>query len=135
MSAVVVDTNVLLDVIDAAGDWHVWSDAALNDVLMRARAVINAVIYAEVSVRFHSAALADAALPPELYSREPIPFEAAFLAGKAFDAYRQRGGRKIAPLPDFFIGAHALIAGHALLTRDPRRYRRDFPTLRLIAPT
>jgi predicted nucleic acid-binding protein len=76
----------------------------------------------------------DAALPKTMFDREALPFEAAFLAGKSFLAYRQRGGIKQSPLPDFFIGAHAAIAGYSLMTRDAARYRTYFPKLPLIAP-
>ncbi len=75
-----------------------------------------------------------AALPAAMFDREPIPYEAAFLAGEAFLAYRRRGGTKSLPLPDFFIGAHAAVAGYALLTRDAARYRTYFPKLSLLAP-
>ena len=75
----------------------------------------------------------DEALTP-IFQREPISYEAAFLAGKAYLQYRRRGGIRTSPLPDFFIGAHASVAGYALLTRDPRRYRSYFPRLSLIAP-
>jgi predicted nucleic acid-binding protein len=98
------------------------------------RLVINPVIYAEVSVRYSRIEDLESALPKSLIDREPIPYEAAFLAGKAFLAYRQRGGTKRSPLPDFFIGAHAAIAGYRLLTRDAARYRTYFPRLPLIAP-
>ena len=69
-----------------------------------------------------------------LLEREALPFEAAFAAGKAFQTYRRRGGARTAPLPDFFIGAHALVRGHGLLTRDASRYRTYFPEVELIAP-
>lgn len=71
--------------------------------------------------------------PPGLYRREHLPYEAAFLAGKAFRRYREAGGARTAPLPDFYIGAHAAVAGYRLLTRDARRYRTCFPRLELIA--
>ena len=100
----------------------------------RHRLVINAIIYAEVSVRYSRIEELDAALPKAMFDREPIPFEAAFLAGKSFLAYRRRGGPRRSPLPDFFIGAHAAIAGHRLLTRDATRYRTYFPKLALISP-
>jgi predicted nucleic acid-binding protein len=70
-----------------------------------------------------------------MLDREPIPYEAAFLAGKAFRIYRQRGGTKRSTLPDFFIGAHASVAGYSLLTRDAARYRTYFPKLPLITPS
>jgi len=96
--------------------------------------VINPIIFAEVSVRYSRIEDLDAALPRAMFDREPIPYEAAFLAGKCFLAYRQRGGAKRSPFPDFFIGAHAAIAGYRLTTRDALRYRGYFPRLPLIAP-
>jgi predicted nucleic acid-binding protein len=134
MSGVLVDSNVLLDLMTKDEAWASWSREALAEVAEHARLVINPVIYAEVSLRFSRVEELDQALPGPWLVREPLPFAAGFLAGKAFAAYRRRGGTKISPLPDFFIGAHAMIADYAVLTRDPRRYRRDFPKLRLIAP-
>jgi predicted nucleic acid-binding protein len=77
----------------------------------------------------------DEALPPAIFEREAIPYEAAFLAGKAFLAYRRRTGTKASPLPDFYVGAHAAIRGYRVLTREVARYRTYFPKLSLIAPT
>jgi predicted nucleic acid-binding protein len=74
------------------------------------------------------------AIPSTIFRREPLPYEAGFLAGKAFLQYRRRGGPKTAPLPDFYIGAHAAVSDFRILTRDPRRYRAYFPTVDLIAP-
>ena len=88
----------------------------------------------EISVRFTRIEALDAALATDLFEREPIPYEAAFLAGKAYLAYRRRGGTRRSPLPDFFIGAHAAVSSYRLLTRDSARYRAYFPKLSLIAP-
>src|SRR5512144_437568 len=88
------------------------------------RARRQSIIYAEVSVGYARIEDLEAALPSALFRRDPLPWEAAFLAGKAFLAYRKRGGRRRSPLPDFYIGAHAAIAGFRLLTRDARRYSR-----------
>jgi predicted nucleic acid-binding protein len=134
MTAVLVDSNVLLDVLTAGGAWFAWSNARLQEVADSNRLVINPVVYAEVSIRFSRVEDMEEALPKAMLDREPIPYEAAFLAGKAFLAYRRRGGEKRSPLPDFFIGAHAAVAGYRLLTRDARRYRTYFPKLGLIAP-
>ena len=101
----------------------------------RFRLVINPVVYAEVSVRYSRIEELDIALPKSMFDREAIPYEAAFLAGKSFVAYRRRGGSRPSPLPDFFIGAHAAIAGYVLMTRDAARYRTYFPKLSLIAPS
>ncbi len=96
--------------------------------------VINALVYAEVSVGFATIEELEAAIPRDLYRREDLPYEAAFLAGKVFLRYRQGGGAKRSPLPDFYIGAHAAVAGYRLLTRDATRYRTYFPSLELISP-
>ncbi len=134
MSGVLVDSNVLLDVFTEDPAWFEWSSTALAAAADRARLVINAVVYAEASIRFSRIEDFEGALPAALAAREALPFEAAFLAGKAFAAYRKRGGSRSSTLPDFFIGAHAAVAGYELLTRDPKIYRRYFPHLRLIAP-
>ena len=96
--------------------------------------VINPIVFAEVSAGFESIDDVEAALPESYVRREPLPWDAAFLAGRAFVQYRRRGGTMSAPLPDFYIGAHAAVAGHTLLTRDARRYRYYFPKLRIVAP-
>ena len=129
-----VDSNVLLDIVTDDPAWGEWSAATLARIADDTVLHINALIYAEVSVGFATIEDLEDALPVALYSREPVPFEAGFLAGKAFLRYRRSGGARTAPLPDFLIGAHAAIAGYRLLTRDPARYRTYFPTLELIAP-
>ena len=134
MTAVLIDSNVLLDLMTEDRHWFAWSAAAVASAADRSRLVINPVIYAEVSVRYSRIEDLDVALPKEMFDREPIPYEAAFLAGKSFLTYRRKGGTKRSPLPDFFIGAHAAIAGYRLLTRDAARYRTYFPRLQLIAP-
>jgi predicted nucleic acid-binding protein len=96
--------------------------------------VINALVYAEVSIGFPTIEGLEAALPTDLFRREHLPYEAAFLAGKCFLEYRRGGGTKRSPLPDFYIGAHAAVAGYRLLTRDAARYRTYFPRLEVIAP-
>lgn len=135
MSAVLIDSDVLLDLMTQDARWFLWSAEAVERVADSSRLVINPVIYAEVSVRYSRIEDLEAALPKAMFDREAIPYEAAFLAGKSFLAYRQRGGTKRSPLPDFFIGAHAAIAGYRLLTRDAARYRTYFPRLPLIAPS
>jgi hypothetical protein len=134
MGAVLVDSNVLLDVMSENGVWFGWSSQALQQAGDRDRLVVNPVIYAEVSIRFSRYEEIEAAFPRSIFEREALPYEAAFLAGKAFVLYRRRGGERRSPLPDFFIGAHAAVSGYRLLTRDPARYRTYFPRLDLIAP-
>jgi predicted nucleic acid-binding protein len=132
--ATLVDSNVILDVATGDPRWGPWSESALVQAADQGVLVITPLVYAEVSIRFDTIEELDAALPPDVFMREPLPLAAGFLAGKAFLAYRRRGGRRSSPLPDFYVGAHAAINGHRLLTRDAKRYRAYFPTLELIAP-
>ena len=134
MAATLVDSNVLLDVLTQDDEWLDWSAAALARAANDAALVINPIVYAEVAARFERIEDLEAALPQAYYERRPLPWEAAFLAGRCFVKYRRRGGARRSPMPDFYIGAHAAIEGLTLLTRDPRRYRTYFPALRLLAP-
>ena len=132
---VLVDTNVILDVSTNDERWFDWSANALERAGDETTLVINPIIYAEVSIAYKRIEDLELALPPGTFRREPLPYEAAFLAGKAFLKYKQRGGRsKLRPLPDFYIGAHAAVAGYRLLTRDAARYRTYFPGIHVIAP-
>lgn len=131
---VLVDSNVLLDVVTGDPTWGSWSSEALRSAADSCVLVINALIYAEVSIGFSSIEALEEALPAELYRRDDLPYEAAFLAGKVFLRYRRRGGTRALPLPEFYIGAHAAVAGYRLLTRDAARYRTYFPSVALIAP-
>lgn len=134
MSPVLIDSNVLLDVLSDDPVWGTWSAGTLARVADREILVINALVYAEVSVRFETLEALDEALPAETYRREALPYEAAFLAGQAFLEYRRAGGVRRSPLTDFYIGAHAAVAGYQLMTRDAGRYRTYFPRLEVIAP-
>ena len=129
-----VDSNVLLDILDQDDEWLDWSASMLADAARRGPIVVNQLIVAEASVTLDTFEEVEEAFPPAYFVRESLTWEAAFVAGKAFAAYRRRGGSKRSPLPDFYIGAHAAVAGHTLLTRDPGRYRASFPKLRIIAP-
>ncbi len=132
--AILVDSNVILDVAIDDPAWSKWSSDALAKAADESILVINPIIYAEVSVGFDRVEILDALLSPSAFRRDPLPYEAAFLAGKAFVTYRRRGGTRSTPLPDFYIGAHAAVAGFRLLTRDARRFRTYFPTLDILAP-
>jgi len=129
-----VDSNVLLDVLTDDPAWARWSSEALVHAFDEGPVVLNPVVYAEVSVGFDRVEELDEALPEAVFVREPLPYPAGFVAGKAFLKYRRSGGFKPVPLPDFYIGAHAAVAGYRLLTRDARRYRTYFPRLELLAP-
>lgn len=131
---ILVDSNVILDLATVDSVWAEWSAAALARLVNEAVLVINPLVYAEISVRYESVEELEAALPMDVFRRDVLPYEAAFLAGKSFLTYRRRGGRRTSPLPDFYIGAHAAVRGYRLLTRDPTRYRAYFPTVELIAP-
>jgi len=131
---VLVDSNVLLDIATQDPNWSDWSGEALAECAEHATLVINPIIYAEVSIRYTTIEALDAALPAALYRREPLPWDAGFLAGKCFLLYRRRGGVRSSPLPDFYIGAHAAVGRLALLTRDAVRYRSYFPKLEILAP-
>ena len=131
---VLVDSNVLLDLAMYDVNWSEWSESAVAECAEHSQLIINPIIYAEVSVSFATIDGLDEALRPEVYRREPLPWEAGFLAGKCYLAYRRRGGTRTAPLPDFYIGAHAAVRNFALLTRDDSLYKTYFPKLEIFAP-
>jgi hypothetical protein len=130
---ILVDSNVIIDVLTQDSTWRVWSEAALIDAANRDAIAINPIITAEIASGFATMASLDFRLGEEL-RRLPLPYEAGFVAGRAFVEYRRRGGLRTSPLPDFYIGAHAAVAGLTLLTRDARRYAGYFPRVELIAP-
>jgi predicted nucleic acid-binding protein len=134
VTATLVDSNVLIDVLAGESAWADWSAQALARLGSEGLLVINPVIYAEVSHRYSRIEDVDRELPERAFRRDDIPWTAAFLAGKAYIDYRRRGGQRRSPLPDFFIGAHAAVAGLRLVTRDAARYRTYYPGLDLVAP-
>ena len=131
---ILVDTNVILDVVQNDPVWGDWSQQRLEALSLTATLCINPVIYAELSIAFKQIEELEAVLAQGEFRFEPIPREALFLAGKAFAQYRKRSGAKTGVLPDFFIGAHAAVAKWPLLTRDKGRYASYFPTVELIRP-
>lgn len=127
---IIVDSNVILDIVT---DDPVWADWSLRTLEQQKEALsINPIIYAEVSVKIPSIEQLNDILRP--FKRLSLPYEAGFLAGKAFFSYKQNEGVKTNPLPDFFIGAHAAILAVPLITRDIQRYKTYFPTLKLVSP-
>lgn len=134
MTGTLVDSNVLLDVVTEDPAWFGWSAAALARCADDGLLFVNPLVYAEVSIGFDRIEELDSLLDAAGLQRRPLPWEAAFLAGKSFLRYRRRGGARSSTLPDFYIGAHALVEGLTLLTRDAARYRTYFPRLRLVAP-
>jgi hypothetical protein len=129
-----VDSNVILDIVSADDEWMDWSTAALARQADAGPLAVNPSIYAEAAGRFARIEDLEAALPSDNFQRLPLPWEAAFLSIRSFVAYRRRGAHRRPPLPDFYIGAHALVGGMTLLMRDPARYCTCFPRLRLVAP-
>jgi predicted nucleic acid-binding protein len=132
---ILIDSNILLDLLNQGSDWHSWSAAAVEDAIDNIGAAIDPIIYAEASLRFATQDEFDEVFPSSVYSRLALPYSAAFIAAKAHLTYRRRGGARTSTLPDFLIGAHAAVAGHKILTRDPRRFRRYFPSVELICPS
>lgn len=129
-----VDSNVLLDLITRDPNWMDWSSKAIEQAADSGQIFINEVVFAEIAANFASLNDIYAALPAPTYALERTSFEAAFAAGQAFRFYRRRGGARTAILSDFLIGAHALVRGYRLITRDARIYRGYFPRLELVAP-
>jgi predicted nucleic acid-binding protein len=132
--ATLVDSCVILDVATGDANWADWSASRIAEAMDNGRVVINPIIYAEVSVGYQTAEELDELLPASDYEREPLPYRAGFAAGKAYLRYRRSGGERRSPLPDFYIGAHAALAGYRLLTRDASRFQTYFPRLELIVP-
>jgi predicted nucleic acid-binding protein len=132
---ILVDTNILIDLATRDPIWLDWSREQLIAAVAEDDLVINEVVYAELSIGYASIEELERALDAIPVIVESIPRAALFLAGRAFQRYRAAGGSRSGVLPDFFIGAHALVVGARLLTRDVRRYRAYFPDLLLIAPT
>lgn len=134
MTPVLVDANILIDISTADPVWSEWSAEALMRLGRETRLIINPLIYSELSIAHSRIETLEALLPEDVFHREALPWPAAFLAGKAFLAYRRRGGLRRSPLPDFYIGAHAALRRYRLLTRDRGRYTTYFPTVEVIAP-
>jgi len=132
---ILVDSNVIIDVFEGDAVWGPWSEAALTEAANRDDLAINPVIYAEIAAGFATMAELDDDLDRRVFRRLELPYEAGYVAGRAFLEYRRRGGVRGSPLPDFYIGAHAAVSGFELLTRDALRYRSYFPKLRLITPS
>lgn len=131
---ILVDTNVLVDIINDDPLWAEWSQREVTRAALREELAINDIIYAELSVRYETIEALDEMLREVELASVAIPRHALFLAGKAFQRYRLAGGTKTGVLPDFFIGAHAVVSDSMLITRDPGRYRTYFPGIALIAP-
>jgi predicted nucleic acid-binding protein len=129
---ILVDTSVIADIFTKDPDWFQWSSVQIERAASQGPVAYDAIVFAELAVRFDTQKELENRL--SAFTHLPLPLHAAFQAGKAFEKYRRAGGKKARPLPDFFIGAHAYVAHLPLLTRDPRRVRTFFPSVRLITP-
>ncbi len=134
LAPTLVDSCVLIDVLADDADWAEWSLEKLDLLGQQAPLVISPIILAEISPRFDRAADLEAALSLLPLKREALPWDAAYLAGQAFKIYRTASGNKRSPMPDFYIGAHALVGNMRLLTRDAVRFQTYFPKLNIISP-
>lgn len=134
MTDTLVDSNVLIDILKVDPSWNEWSRSQLKRSRKLGKLVINQLIYAEIAAGYSSPRDVDRALNQAIYRRENLPWDAAFRAGEAYVGYRRARGLKGAPLPDFYIGAHAELAGYTLLTRDASVYRTYFPSISLVTP-
>jgi len=131
---ILVDTNVLLDLVTNDPRWAGWSQEQLDFAAARDEVAINDIVYAELSIGYSRIEELDDLIRGTKLISAPIPRAALFLAGKAFRRYRSTGGTRTGILPDFFLGAHAVVSQSALITRDTGRYRTYFPAITLIAP-
>lgn len=133
-TGVLVDTNIWVDCIDEQSPWHDWAAEQLQACSERVQLHVNPIIYTELLVPGPDREALDAMLDVYETLRSPLPWACASLAAAAFSRYRRRGGTKLLPMPDFYIGAHAAVCNLSVLTRDPSGYRSYFPRLSLIAP-
>jgi len=134
MKGILIDSSVILDLFEDDPNWAEWSESTLHRYSITHTLYINPIIYSEVSIGFERIEELEAAIAGCGFQMLQIPKEALFLAGKAFLRYRKRKGKRLSPLPDFFIGAHAAVLGLEIITRDISRYRSYFQTVNLITP-
>jgi predicted nucleic acid-binding protein len=134
MKDVLVDSSVILDVFLDDPEWGDWSEGVLAKLRGTGLLLINSIIYTEISIGFERIEELEKAVSECSFKMAAIPREALFLAGKAYVRYRKGKGKKVAPLPGFFIGAHAAVGGLELVTRDVRRIKTYFPSVKIISP-
>jgi predicted nucleic acid-binding protein len=128
------DTSVLLDIATADPVWLAWSEQQFRSAAAQGPILLNPIIYAELAPAFATPADLDQWLDPAVFLRLPLPYTAGWIAAQAFVKYRRSGGVRTSPLPDFYIGAHAEVEGHTLVTRDAARCRTYFPNVAIISP-
>ena len=134
MAETLIDTNIIIDLSDSKEQWFAWSSRTLGELADEGGLLVNQVIYSELAGGYAEREELDDVLGRAHIRKESIPWDAAFMAGLVFQAYRARGGMRPSPLPDFFIGAHAAVRAYKLLTRDRGFYRSYFPGLAIVSP-
>jgi len=135
MNGSFIDAKVLLDIATADPNWMAWLQEQLRAAAVRGMVYVNPIIYAELAPAFNSKEELDRFLDPSFFRRAPLPYDAGWVAAQAFIKYRRGGGLRSAPLPDFYVGAHAEIEGLTLISRDAARYKTYFPSVELVAPS
>ncbi len=130
----ILDSNVVVDLLLIEPGWHEWSARQVESFAGEGPLVINPIVFAEAAPKFNNADALKKSMMVLGLTFEQMPWEAAFVAGKAHASYRKSGGLRERTLPDFLIGAHAQVGGYRLVTRDAQRYRSYFPNLDIIAP-
>ncbi len=131
---ILVDSSVLIDLIERTPQWYQWSAEQLYMATQTQRVGINAIVFAEIARSFETLAAQNTFLMSAGLVYLHLPAAAAYQASHAHRAYRAAGGSKAATLPDFFIGAHARVDGHTLMTRDAKRMHTYFPDVPVISP-
>jgi predicted nucleic acid-binding protein len=134
MNGVFVDSCILLDLFTDDPIWADWSENILDRYSQTNTLYINSIVYTEVSIGFNKIEEVEKAISQLGIKVLEIPREALFLTGKVFRKYRRNKGTENSPLPDFFIGAHAIVSEFDLMTRDSAKYKIYFPSLKLIHP-
>jgi hypothetical protein len=134
MTSTLIDTNVLLDIVEMRLGWEEWSSRQVFEARLGGKIILNPIVYAEASIPYENAAEFDAIINDAGFVKEDLPWPAAFLAAKVHRRYRARGGVRAQTLPDFFIAAHAAVKSFKLVTRDAARFRTYFPRIDIIAP-
>jgi predicted nucleic acid-binding protein len=134
MGVILIDSCIVTDLSDPDSAWFEWSASTLEQLDQDNTMVINPIIYAECSIGFERIEEVETLFEHLGFAIKPIPREALFLAGKTFVQYKKHKGGKDNVLPDFFIGAHAAVAGYRLITRDRGRFGTYFPRVELIMP-
>lgn len=133
MSAVAVDTSVLLAIFKGEPSGEKWLDI-LQSAAASGAVVVSSVVYAEVRSFFPSDAACRSALDALDVSHSPLSEESATLAGRIFRVYRKEGGPRTTILPDFLVAAHAATQATVLATEDRGYLRAYFPRMRILSP-